>query len=138
MSRQKGQSLIEFALIIPFFFAMCFGMIYGGIMFLDYLQYNNASRAVARMISLTIDEEKRNDFATDFENNTSEYIHQLTNLYKAKPKVFPKPLTNVSDVTVTVEFERNEENLPAVLNWINFPPKNLNPIRIVMPLETAK
>lgn len=134
MSREKGQSLIEFALIIPFFFAMCFGMIYGGIMFLDYLQYNNASRAVARMISLTTDGEKRNDFATDFENNTSEYIHQLKNLYTATPKVD----ISTNDVTVTVELERNEEDLPAVLNWINFPPKNLNPIKIVMPLETAK
>ena len=39
MHRQKGQTLVEFALLVPLFFAMCFGMIYGGIMFLDYLQY---------------------------------------------------------------------------------------------------
>ncbi len=134
MSRQKGQSLIEFALIIPFFFAMCFGMIYGGIMFLDYLQYNNASRAVARDISLTTTQNDRDRMKADFENKSSERINQLTNLYTATPKVD----ISTNDVTVTVELERNEEDLPAVLNWINFPPKNLNPIKIVMPLETAK
>ena len=134
MSREKGQSLIEFALIIPFFFAMCFGMIYGGIMFLDYLQYNNASRAVAREISLTTTQNDRDKMKADFENKSSERINQLTNLYTATPKVD----ISTNDVTVTVELERNEEDLPAVLNWINFPPKKLNPIRIVMPLETAK
>ena len=134
MSRQKGQSLIEFALIIPFFFAMCFGMIYGGIMFLDYLQYNNASRAVARDISLTTTQNDRDRMKADFENKSSERINQLTNLYTATPKVD----ISTNDVTVTVELERNEEDLPAVLNWINFPPKNLNPIKIVMPLEDAK
>lgn len=134
MSREKGQSLVEFALIIPFFFAMCFGMIYGGIMFLDYLQYNNASRAIARDISLTTTQNDRDRMKTDFENKSSERINQLTNLYTATPKVD----ISTNDVTVTVKLERNEEDLPAVLNWINFPPKNLNPIKIVMPLETAK
>lgn len=136
MRKQKGQTLVEFALIIPFFFAMCFGMIYGGILFLDYLQYNNASRSVARMISLTTNETERNNLKRDFENNTSEHIKQLTNLYTANPKVTIN--SDAGTVTVSVGLTLNQSNLPALLDWIKFPPKNLNPITIVMPLERAK
>ena len=36
MHKQKGQALVEFALIIPFFLLLIFGLIYSGLLFHDY------------------------------------------------------------------------------------------------------
>lgn len=132
MNRQKGQSAVELALILPLFFAMCFGMIYGAIMFLDYLQFNNAARDVAREIAMT-DSDNRARLKAEFENLTSEHINQLTNLYTAKPSVNIN--TDANNVTVEVDLILNEDSLPKILSWINFPPKTLKAVRIVMPLE---
>lgn len=137
MRKQKGQSLVEFAFIVPLFFAMCFGMIYGGLMFMDYLQYNNAARGVARAISLNTSLEVRNKLKTDFENKTSEYINPLTHLYIVKDGN-SKVDIGTNDVKVEINLTLNEDGLPAVLDWINFPPKTLKPVKIVMPLESAQ
>lgn len=135
MYKQKGQSMIEFALILPFFFTMCFGMIYGGIMFMDYLQFNNAARAVSRTISLAENSEQRETIAKDFEQNNSKYVNQLTTLYTANLKV-SRPITN--KVTIIIELTRNDEDFPGILTYYNFPPKKLKPIKMVMPLELKK
>ena len=135
MNRQKGQALVEFALLVPLLFTMCFAMIYGGMMFMDYLQYNNAARAVSRTISLTADEAQRKNIASDFENNNSQYIKPLTKIYKASPinVTFPG-----NDVKVAITLSLSEEaNLPKILEAVNFPPKNLKTIEIIMPLEKS-
>lgn len=132
MRKQKGQAAVEFALVVPLFFAMCFAMIYAGMMFMDYLQFNNAARAVARQISMTTDSEQREKIADDFTNHKLEYVKQLTKLYTPTFKV-DKPIKN--DVKIKIELTLNDENLPGVLSWLNFPPKNLKPIEIIMPLD---
>lgn len=49
MSRfQKGQSIVEFAIVLPFFFLLLFGVIYFGMLFSDYISLNNAARSSAR------------------------------------------------------------------------------------------
>lgn len=136
MSRQKGQSLVEFALIVPIFFLMCFAMIYGGMLFMDYLQWNNAARGVARAISLAQSDEQRETIAADFENHNSVYIKQLTKLYKANPKI-SKPI-GPNNVTVEVDLTLNSKDLPLVLNLLKFPPQKLNPVKIIMPIENIK
>lgn len=136
MRKQKGQSLVEFALILPLFFAMCFGMIYGGLIFMDYLQYNNAARGVARAISLTTNDVERNKLKADFENQTSEYIRQLTHLYDVDTNT-SKVNIGTNDVTVEINLVLNQKNLPAIFDWLKFPPKNLQPAKIVMPLEKS-
>ena len=112
---------------------MCFGMLYGGFMFMDYLQFNNAARAIAREIALTKNTDDRDRLKDDFENQTSEYIRQLTHLYDAKPTVNIN--TEANDVTVEVDLTLNEQDLPGILSWIKFPPKKIKPIEVVMPLE---
>jgi Flp pilus assembly protein TadG len=41
--KQKGQGIIEFALIVPLLIAVGIAVVYVGIMFLDYTQYSNAA-----------------------------------------------------------------------------------------------
>ena len=50
--KQKGQGIIEFAVIVPALVALGIAIVYMGIMFLDYTQYSNAARAAARDIAL--------------------------------------------------------------------------------------
>ena len=131
MKSQKGQATVEFAFVVSFFFMMCFGMIYGGILFMDYLQYNNAARMVARVIAIEPNSDKRTEIATDFKDKNSKYINPLTKLYSATPDVEIK----TDDVTVTIKLTLNEEGLLGILSRINFPPKNLTAVKVVMPLE---
>lgn len=133
MNRQKGQSAVELALILPLFFMMCFGMIYGGMFFMDYLSLNNLAYEVARKIALATDDE-RLEIKNKFENKNSEYVRQITNLYTPIPEV-----TKIdSDVEVEIKLVLNENNLPKLLTALKFPPKNLKPIKIVMPMSDGE
>ena len=58
MKKQKGQSAVEFALMAPIVFLIIFGMIYGGFMFMEYLNFNNHARTIAREISVAEESER--------------------------------------------------------------------------------
>ena len=47
-NNNRGTALIEFVIIMPLFFLMLFGMLYGGIMLHDYNGLNELTRAPAR------------------------------------------------------------------------------------------
>ena len=53
MSKQKGQSLVEFTLVIPFFLLLIFGLIYSGMLFYDYSTVSNMARSAARERAIT-------------------------------------------------------------------------------------
>ena len=48
MKRHKGQSVVEFALVLPLFLFIMFGVIYTGMMFHDYTTLSNIARSSAR------------------------------------------------------------------------------------------
>ena len=48
MRKQKGQSLVEFTLVLPFFLLLIFGLIYSGMLFYDYSTLSNMARSAAR------------------------------------------------------------------------------------------
>lgn len=82
MKGQKGQSAVEFALVIPLFLFLIVGMIYGGFAYSDYLQYNNAVRQAARELSVQTDNTKRNSLKDSINNGNVTYVTPLTKLYK--------------------------------------------------------
>ena len=47
-NNNRGSAIIEFVIIMPLFFLMLFGMLYGGIMLHDYNGLNELTRAAAR------------------------------------------------------------------------------------------
>lgn len=53
MRKQKGQSLVEFTLVIPFFLLLIFGLIYSGMLFYDYSTLSNMARSAARERAIT-------------------------------------------------------------------------------------
>ena len=80
---------------------------------------------------MTSDKQTQLELKANFEQKTSKYINQITNLYSATPTVE----LGQDEVTIKVELTLNDTDLPQILSSINFPPKKLNPIKIVMPLE---
>ena len=149
MRNQKGQSAVEFAIILPLFFTLVLAVLYSGIMFMDYIQFSNAARAAARDIALASNktdnngnnngQEIINKLNEQDETYIKKYAVQLTSLYTATFDVNPKTLQSTDvRVIVTVNFTRNDENFPNLLYEMNFPPKNLGSITYTMPLEKEK
>lgn len=61
---QRGQALVEFALLLPFFLMMFFCMVYGGWVFTDYMTFSNIASSCARdaVINYELDENKNADY----------------------------------------------------------------------------
>ena len=133
MNRQHGQSAVEFALIAPIIFMMIFGMIYGGIMFMEYMHYSNAVRTAARQIAVA-----RTDRETTIAEQ-QEWLNELwqeevhVNLYQPTVKI--SEITDEStDVEIVVTFQR-VGSLPVILHMLNFPPESIRAIDYKMRLE---
>ena len=127
MTNQRGQSAVEFAFIVPFVMFIVLGGIYGGILFMDYIQYNNAARAIARAVTVENIQEVNEINSNDMEK---KYFNPLTNLYKAELQ--PIKIEN-QQVTVTINLSR-QINL-GLFDFLEFPPENLKPIVYSMPME---
>ncbi|MBR2216252.1 MAG: pilus assembly protein [Selenomonadaceae bacterium] len=93
---QKAQSLVEFALIVPLFLLFATGVIYNGLAYAEYLQYNNVARTVARDIAVAKSAEARKAIVTDLAT-----LDEDTRERYAIPNKFYQP-------TITVEFEPND------------------------------
>jgi len=52
MKRQKGQSIIEFAIVLPLFVSMFLGIVYMGMFFADYLTLSYITRDSARLAAV--------------------------------------------------------------------------------------
>ena len=138
--RQRGQSAVEFALMAPIIFMMVFGMIYSGIMFMEYLHYANAVRTAAREIAVT-DSSERLTTITQKEQWLKEIYNDEVpgKLYRPNVNItLDDPAAKTGDVIVTVEFEMDDatfKSLPGVLRWIEFPPRTINTLQYRMKLE---
>lgn len=53
MKFQRGQAIVEFALLLPLFFILLFGIFYAGMIFADYMTLANIARSSAREASIT-------------------------------------------------------------------------------------
>lgn len=156
--RQKGQTLVEFALVVPILIFLFLSILYFGIMFMEYTQYNNAARDAARDIALIQTEggrteavEEINDTNTESETHLKRigrYALPLTKLYAAtwhadfldsdgNPIVDSdgNPIYNKNDavdVKVTITLKRDA---PIVLGSFHILPDELRTIEFTMRLE---
>ena len=122
--KQKGQGIIEFAIIVPLLVALGISIIYLGILFLDYTQYSNAARDAARDISLQVkfvDSDSADSAAiarstaaqrnylvtalnggTDHDKVVARYQHPYTNIYNPEWKAqFYYLDTSTKELTAT-------------------------------------
>ena len=149
MQKQQGQSMVEFALIAPIVFIMIFGMIYGGIMFVEYMHYSNAVRTAARQIAIIKNESLREKARSDQETKLRDLWEDEISikLYKPDPKIklvsnsveveeggVKKTTVNSQDVVVNVTFKR-VGTVPALLDALDFPPKTIKTLQYRMRVE---
>lgn len=52
LKSEKGQDIVEFAFILPFFLLLIMGIVYVGFLFTDYLNLSNLARSSAREASI--------------------------------------------------------------------------------------
>ena len=108
-------------------------MIYGGMLFMDYLQYNNGARAIARAAAF--------DPATSYNDTAikklqAEYLHPITKLYTAKTEnITIKKPPGGNEVEVSITLTLTEPI--GLTKFIGFPPETLKPINYTMPIETV-
>ena len=113
MNKKKGQALIEFALVLPFFLTMVFGIIYSGMLFYDYSTVSNIARSAARerAITKTVEEDSSNGKSNEaiiknyFDNGRFKY-GLVTSLYRpASDALKIDTSSNAPDIIVTVTME---------------------------------
>lgn len=121
---QKGQSTVEFAFVVPFLVFLFLALVYGGMLFMDYIQYNNAARAIARDVAFSQNE--------NTEALKERYFNPLTSLYQPVLEP-PKINEDTKQVTVTISLTRTV-NL-GFFDEIGFPPAKLKDIVYTMPIE---
>ncbi len=136
---QKGQAMVEFAFIVPFLIFLFLALIYGGILFMDYIQYNNAARAIARDAAFST----KTEFSSSDKEDFAKKFNPLTSLYTAQVSDVTK---DIEKSTVTVKIELTRAVDLSLFKWltdaddsskIEFPPKHLKPITYIMPIETV-
>ena len=112
MSKQKGQSLVEFTLVIPFFLLLIFGLIYSGMLFYDYSTVSNMARSAARERAITpisgAGKVDTDDIIGYYYNGTSFTPRQLvTSLYRPATNALQikEPTDSDPDIIVTITME---------------------------------
>lgn len=146
VNNEKGQSMVEFCLIVPLFLLMIIGMIYGGFAYADYLQYSTAVREAARDIAIQ-DKDKREVLIAGLSNNSAgtiaQYANPLTNLYEPH---FSVRLIPEEEIEETENGDNNSGNktkwrfveVSVVLNLVEdvtILPDQLGPLQCTMPIE---
>ena len=93
MRKQKGQSLVEFTLVLPFFLLLIFGFIYSGMLFYDYSTLSNMARSVARERAIADSTVSNDDIKGFYYDGTNFTPRLVTSLYH--------PATNALQIDTT-------------------------------------
>ncbi len=117
MKRQKGQSLVEFTLVMPFFFLLVFGLIYSGMLFYDYSTLSNVARSAARERAITPTVAGKtiadqNTEITEYYYKNGKFVYGLvTSLYNPPENamVISGPSSD-GDITVTITMELGDSS----------------------------
>ena len=112
MKKNKGQSLVEFALILPFFLLLVFAIIYGGMLFHDYSTVSNVARSIARERAITPGSITNAKIIEYYYNGKSFTPTQLvTGLYKPiAVKINDPAPKDANDIMVTITMELGDSS----------------------------
>ena len=112
MKKDKGQSLVEFTLVLPFFLLLVFAIIYGGMLFHDYSTVSNVARSIARERAITPDSTTDDSIIGYYYNGKSFTPTQLvTGLYKPiAVKINDPAPKDANDIMVTITMELGDSS----------------------------
>ena len=139
--RQRGQSMVEFAIVIPFFLVFIMGIAYFGAAISDYIALNNMARSCAREASI--------GGPSTYGKLQNEYLKKdlTAGLYEWGPQAYSEGLAwinvqpdtseattgNHGNVVVTLisKIDPNKENAATIfkrllIRWAGASPEVLN------------
>jgi len=107
VKKRKGQVIVEFAMILPLFLLIMYGIIYSGMMFHDYSTLSNIARAGAREAAISGEtptgEEKR---YIVIENRYKEKLgNLLTSFYVPDTFVIKQVGTDGDGIEATINMK---------------------------------
>ena len=121
-NNNRGTALIEFVIIMPLFFLMLFGMLYGGIMLHDYNGLNELTRAAARAgaIEQTDDGNKVDEGNTKKVARVKRFIIDNGNNYLllyavAKIEVKDTEKINAEDAIIVSVSANRTDDIPLIV-----------------------
>ena len=119
-NKQKGQSIIEFALVLPLFLLLVFGLFYIGMFFADYLTLSSIARSSAReaIVSTNIESETQkskeeiNKIKANYEKNGL-----ISDMYKWTDYDirYDKETKNVI-VKIKATLNTDDDSLPSIMD----------------------
>ena len=74
---QRGQTVVEFAFVIPLFLLVLMGIMSFAMYFSDYIALNNIARSVAREAALLTNEKVDKDTSELWENIRTRYVDDV-------------------------------------------------------------
>ena len=118
MRKQKGQAIVEFALVFPLMLLFLWVLLYGGLLFKDYLTLSNLARDSARTASI--------EGAAQYDKIRVQGANQtiMTNLYTwtgdAASFQIADGANNSVQVTLTTTLNTNFPGV-GLLTWLGVP-----------------
>ena len=117
MKKDKGQSLVEFALVIPFFLFLVFAIIYAGMLFHDYSTLTGIARSAAREAAIMTEVPTNGRYESVETFYFSQTQNTLTTLYKTQ-SVDVQHKTKNDEAYVTVRIHMVRTILSYVLDVV--------------------
>lgn len=102
MKTQNGQSVVEFALLLPMFLVIVFGIIYVGFFFGDFITLSNLARSAAREASVieertTVNGVSHNNY-DDIAASYGKIIYEAQNNYDENTPENPNKKTLITSL----------------------------------------
>lgn len=103
--KQKGQSIVEFALVLPLLMLFVFGLVYFGMVLADYLALSNLARISAREAAVITDD-------SDYRNNY-QAIRAKHNGVKLPMNIFNWQAESTDHYNIY--YDENSQNVKVVM-----------------------
>ncbi len=113
--RQKGQSIVEFAIVLPFLLLIVLGIMYSGFIYSDYEAINDLARMAARDASVMTAETYKE---TEFDDLKAKYeeVGLPNNLYVLREVNIEYKSDQRIVVTVTAELNPDSSSLSGAFS----------------------
>ena len=105
MKRQRGQAVVEFAIVLPFFLLLVFGIIYFGCMFADYITLSNVARSSAREAAIISSD--------DYYKNNYKKIREKYKNVKLPMDIFEWQATSTEHFNIN--YDKDSHNVQVIM-----------------------
>ena len=105
MKFQRGQAIVEFAILLPLFLLLLFGIFYASMIFADYMTLSSIARSSAREAAIISSE-------SDYDNNYKK-IREKYKDEKLPLDIFDWKATSTENFNI--KFDKNSHNVEVTM-----------------------